>query len=234
MVSVDPFGLPFDEAIRFLRDKTAIPTLAWNDLWQHEHDAGFMVAKATSLALIEDFRDTLAAAIEAGTTLADFRRDFERIVTAHGWTGWTGEGSAAGRAWRARVIYDTNLRTARAAGRWEQIQRTKADRPWLRYVATLDNRTRPDHRHWHGTILPADHLFWQTHCPPNGWYCRCTIQQLSDRDLERRGWEPTADPDSSTDGIDPGFTYAPGRAGQREALAAALRSRADALGITVP
>ena len=43
----------------------------------------------------------------------------------------------------------------------------------LRYVAVLDARTRPEHRAWHGLILPIDHPLWDTHYPPNGWGCRC-------------------------------------------------------------
>ena len=34
---------------------------------------------------------------------------------------------------RLEIIYDTNLRTAHAAGAWEGIQDTKAFFPYLRY-----------------------------------------------------------------------------------------------------
>src|SRR5690606_34089558 len=86
-----------------------------------------------------------------------------------------------------RTIYETNLRMAHAAGRWERIERTAESRPYLRYVAILDGRERDEHRLWHGTVLPWDHPWWQTHMPPNGWGCRCKVMQLSDRDLERYG-----------------------------------------------
>ena len=79
-------------------------------------------------------------------------------------------------------------------GRWQRIERLAATSPWLRYVATLDNRTRPDHRRWHGTVLRFDHPFWQTHYPPCGWRCRCTVVQLSDEDLEEFGFEPSSGP----------------------------------------
>ena len=91
----------------------------------------------------------------------------------------------------------------------------------------LDDRTRPLHRAWHGTILNVDDPWWETHFPPNGWNCRCTVLQLSDRDLERHGWKPSARPAAGTprtflgrgmakaiqvpEGIDPGFAYNPGR-----------------------
>ena len=129
------------------------------------------------------------------------------------------------------MIYDTNIRMAHASGRWAQIQRVATRRPYLRYVAVEDSRTRPEHTAWHGTVLPVGDPWWSTHYPPNGWYCRCTTQSLSERDLERYGYKPsqTAPPVKMTprrintptgpvtvqvpDGIDPGFAYNPGEAG---------------------
>ena len=127
---------------------------------------------------------------------------------------------------RLATIFDTNLRMAHARGRWERIEALKEEMPYLRYVATLDARTRPDHRRWHGTVLPVDDPWWRSHYPPNGWRCRCTVQQLSERDLRRRGREVTPRPRDGTrkwtnrrtgeildipDGIDPGFERNVGR-----------------------
>ena len=64
-----------------------------------------------------------------------------------------------GSPWRLRTIFDTNLRMSYSRGRWERIERVAADMPWLRYVAVLDERTRPDHLRWHGTVLRFDHSF---------------------------------------------------------------------------
>lgn len=177
-------------------------------------------------ALLEDFQEAIAKALEEGTTLAEFRRDFDAIVERHGWS------FKGGRNWRTRVIFDTNLRTAHATGRFEAIERVKERRPYLRYVAVLDERTRPEHAAWHGTVLPVDHPWWSTHYPPNGWYCRCTVQSLSERDMDRFGYavsEPPASPlvtrrvgsgdEARTvqvpEGIDPGFAYHPGKAALR-------------------
>lgn len=233
MAEARPAPLPFDEAIRFLRQKVRLPTRTWTDLWQGMHARAFVVAGATKAGLIEDFHNAVDRALAEGRTLADFRKDFDRIVAAH---GWSYKGS---RGWRSAVILNTNLRTAYAAGKWQQAQRLKASRPYLRYVAVLDDRTRPEHRAWHGTVLPADDDWWKTHFPPNGWNCRCTVQQLSDRDLDRFGYEvsdqaPTVEtetrevntPDGKVavrvpKGIDTGFAYNVGEAawGRGEELA---------------
>lgn len=178
-------GLPFTEAVTFFRQKVRMPTNTWTDVWERMNGRAFVVAGAVKDELIADFQEAVAKGLEEGTTLADFRKDFDRIVAKHGWQ-YKGE-----RGWRSRVIFNTNMRTAYQAGRWQQIQRLKSRRPWLRYSAVLDNRTRPEHRGWHGTILDADDDWWSTYYPPNGWNCRCTVQQLSQRDLERLGIEPS-------------------------------------------
>lgn len=77
-----------------------------------------------------------------------------------------------------RTEYDTAQRTARAVGKWQQIERTKAAMPYLQYFTVGDGRVRPDHREWEGIILPVDHPFWDTHFPPNAWNCRCVVRQL--------------------------------------------------------
>lgn len=235
MADPKPGAVPFREAIGFFRQKLDLPTETWTDLWQGMHARAFVVAGAQQAELVADFRAAVDNAIANGTTLADFRKDFDRIVEAH---GWSYNGS---RGWRSKVIFETNLRTSYAAGKWEQAQRLKERRPYLRYVSVQDERTRPEHRDWHGTILPADDPWWSSHFPPNGWNCRCTVQQLSDRDLKRLGYQvsdkaPPVEMERRTvntpegkvpvdvpRGIDTGFSYnvgesAWGRGQQQSAL----------------
>jgi SPP1 gp7 family putative phage head morphogenesis protein len=212
------------EAINFLRKKVDVPTATWTDLWEAEHSIAFTVAGAQTDALVKDFHAAVDKAIADGETLETFRKDFDRIVEEH---GWSYNGS---RGWRSRVIFDTNMNTAYAAGRWEQIQRVKAQRPYLRYVH-LEGQAhpRPEHEAWDGTILPVDDDWWLTHYPPNGWFCHCTVQSLSEDDLQRYGYSvsdqapdspmveatvKTSDGGTKTtqvpEGIDPGFAYRPG------------------------
>jgi SPP1 gp7 family putative phage head morphogenesis protein len=220
-------GVPFEEAASFFRNKVRLPTRAWTDLKEGMHARAFVVAGATKDELLKDLQSSIQRAIDDGTGLAQFRKDFKQIVAKHGWS-YTGDSSRKGRAWRTKVMFETNLSMARAAGRWEQIQRVKRTRPLLRYVAILDTHVRPDHRRWHGTVLPVDDEWWQTHYPPNGWNCRCTVMSLSRRMMEDFGYTESASPpqfdpvrrkDPFGDGtialdrgIDPGFNYNVGEA----------------------
>lgn len=214
-------SLPFAEQIAFLRDKLDLPTARWTDLWQAGHDRAFVVAGAMKADLLADLHAAVLKGVAEGTTLETFRADFEAIVAKRGWTGWTGEGTQAGRAWRTRVIYSTNLRSSYAAGRWAQVQEVKAHRPYLQYRHNDSVlHPRPLHQSWDGLVLPADDPWWKTHWPPNGWGCQCRAFALNDRDLERLGKSgPDQAPNDGTyewrgrqipNGIDPGWAYAPG------------------------
>ncbi|EKE78438.1 PBECR2 nuclease fold domain-containing protein [Oceanibaculum indicum] len=213
----------FTEAIDYLRGKVRLPTRAWTDLWEGQHARGFVVAGAQTDALLADFHQAVTRATAEGRTLQQFREDFDRIVAAH---GWSYNGS---RGWRSRVIFQTNMRMAYAAGRWKQVQENKRTRPYLRYLAVKDSRTRPEHMALHGLVLPADDPFWERMYPPNGWNCRCTVQSLNARDLERYGYEVGTAPEIEEEarqintpdgqvtvtvpkGVDPGFAYNPGQA----------------------
>ncbi len=162
-------------------------------------------------------------AFEEGSTLEAFRADFDVLVKRHGWQGDTQDG------WRTSPIFRTQIAQAQAAGKWREIQNLKLQH--LRYVAIGDNRTRPQHLAWHDTILPADHPWWLTHFPPNGFNCRCSVMALNNRQLKRfdkkvseqappMNWveKITRDGDSYKKvqvpaGIDPGFAFNIGERG---------------------
>ncbi len=226
MADVAYGSLPFREQIEFFRRKVNVNTERWTDVWEAAHDHAFMVAGANRADLVADFRAAVERAIAEGATLEDFRKDFDRIVAKYGWS-YNG-----GRNWRSRVIYETNLRTSYAAGRWAQLQEERKWRPYWQYVhSDAVEHPRPLHVAWDGLILAADDPWWLTHFPPNGWGCQCSVQSLAARDLKRMGKTgPDQAPDDGTHvvtvgkrgpapfdvetpvGVDPGFGYAPGRA----------------------
>lgn len=202
--------VPFTEAIEFFRGKINLPSKSWDEMVGGINAKGFTVAGATKMDLLDDLRGAVNAAIESGETIGDFRARFDDIVQRH---GWSHKGT---RGWRTRVIYDTNLRTARMAGRWAQYQRVKARRPYLQYQTAGDSRVRPEHAAWDGIVLPIDDAWWQTHYPPNGWGCRCSTRSLSERQLQREGKTVSRAPDiERTERINPqtGEVFPPTPAG---------------------
>lgn len=231
-----PLLLP-EEAIAFFRAKGIAFGFDWRDVWQEEHAKAFTVAKAMSRDLIEDIRQAVDDALAKGTTLATFRAELTPLLMARGWWGrsletdpLTGEQRVVqlGSPARLRTIFDTNLRSAYAAGRWERVQRQKKVFPFLIYESVEDGRERPEHGAWHKTILPVDHPWWDTHYPPCGWNCRCTARPVNQRMLDRRGETVTEQPvrfperdyvnrrtgelTRTERGIDPGFSFNVGKA----------------------
>lgn len=71
-------------------------------------------------------------------------------------------------------------RQALAAREWVDIQREKELLPFLRYRTVGDARVREEHAGWEGTTLPVNHWWWNTHYPPNGYNCRCEVEQLAE------------------------------------------------------
>lgn len=215
-------SVPFEEAIKHLEEKIQIPTAFSSDLRGQANAKGFAVAGAMKADLLNDFHVAVTEALKNGESIGDFRKRFDKIVEEHGWS------YRGNRGWRTRVIYDTNMRTARAAGKWQQFQRVKEQRPYLIYQTVGDTRVREEHAMWNNTVLPVDDPFWDTHYPPNGWGCRCTVRSASKRDLERRGLEVSERPainlqdrvDTRTGedlgevpkGIDSGWDYNVGKA----------------------
>jgi hypothetical protein len=224
-------SLPFQEAIDFFREKINIPTKKWNDLWQGEHARGFMVAGASKTELLADFRSAVDKAIAEGTTLEDFRKDFDTIVEKH---GWSYNGS---RNWRSEVIYSTNIGTAYDAGRYKQMTDPDvlAYRPNWQYKHGGSLTPRLLHLSWDNLILPWNDPWWKDHYPRKGWGCKCRVFPMSDRDMKKAGKETTdTAPNDGTyqyvdkygeiqeipKGVDPGWNYNVGEAAWGKPIAA--------------
>lgn len=217
--TLDDARQQFQEQVDFFRAKLNLPTKRWDDVWQAAHDRAFMVAGAQKADLLNDLRAAVDKSLKGGS-IGDFRKDFATAVQKSGWTGWTGEGTKAGEAWRTRVIYQTNMASSYAAGRWKQLNDPELlkVRPFWRYIhndSVLN--PRPQHKAWGdaGLTLRADHAFWRTHFPPNGWGCHCSVQAVrgpkaGDVTDPPDGWDSIDAKTGSPPGIDKGWAYAPG------------------------
>jgi SPP1 gp7 family putative phage head morphogenesis protein len=249
-------GLPPDDTARAFAARDDLrTTVRWSEMWADDHARAFTVAKVAKLDLLASIRDSLRRVLEEGGTFEDWQRQIVPELQRAGWWGMVRDRELTGTSRtvivgprRLRTIYDTNLRVSRAAGLWARIQQRKDVAPFLRYSAVMDGRTRPLHREWHGTILPVDHPWWEEHFPPNGWNCRCTVMQISQRQIDANGWKVNEKPPRSRPprpfyragaerpeivpaGIDPGFGYNPGRSSLRaigEKAAATLEQTAAA------
>jgi hypothetical protein len=236
-------SLPFREQIAYFAQKLNLPTGHWTDIFHGEHARAFVVAGANRDAIVEDFRASLTKVTDEGMAYDQFLKDFDRIVETHGWS------YRGGRNWRSRVIYQTNVATSWAAGRYKQMTdpAVRSYMPYWRY-RHCDTVVHPRLQHlaWNGLVLPWDDGWWQTHYPPNGWGCHCWVEPLSRRDLARLGktgpdpapainWTerrintPTGPVTMKVpEGIDPGWGYNVGEAAWGRSEQALLMEQAAA------
>ncbi|PKN07639.1 MAG: phage head morphogenesis protein [Deltaproteobacteria bacterium HGW-Deltaproteobacteria-8] len=192
-------GLPPKDAISYLESKGAQITFDWKEVWQNAQAKAFTVAGVARLDVLEDIRGALKTALAEGKTQKWFAQQLEPVLRAKGWWGKRVESGPydqkggksrvvkMGSPARLNLIYRQNMQTAYMAGRYKQMLENADNRPWWRYVAVLDQRTRPAHRLLNGRTFRFDDAFWSSHYPPNGWGCRCRVQALSDVGLEREG-----------------------------------------------
>ncbi len=222
-MAVAGVNLEFAEQIAFLRRKVALPTEKWDDLRHGAHVRAASIAGVTNVALIED---VYRALIDHAGDYEAFKANFDDLIEAAGWAPrGRGDTETQQRAWRARLIYNTNMRTSYMAGRYEQM--TDPDmlrmRPWWRYRHNFARHPRKHHLALDGLVLAATNPWWRVYYPPNGWGCHCDVESLSDADLRRMGRSgpdpvPAGDPVRATDprtgqpelrwpGIDRGWEY---------------------------
>lgn len=109
-------------------------------------------------------------------------------------------------AW-LKAEYNAATASAQAAARWQDIERDKEALPMLRYVTAGDERVRRAHQLLDGVTLPVDDPFWDDFFPPNGWNCRCDVQQVVGPRTP-----PTLLPDDRE--IPPVFRNNPGKTGK--------------------
>ncbi len=246
------------EVSAYFRDKNLKPAFSLQDLWGQEHAYNVTVAKAVDAELLKTFQDSLQRAIDQGQSFETWRDQLRPELERLGWWGKRMVSDPTGKSpdkavdfsspRRLQTIFWSNVRSARAAGQWERAQRSKRALPFLLYVRTTSLEPREEHLAWVGVILPVDHEFWNTHFPPNGWGCKCSVRQLTRREAEKLLSEPgyTNDPGDflakttfvnrrtgqvtqEPKGIDPGWGTNPGLS-RAETLVENLTAKLDAAG----
>ena len=231
--------LPPAEAIAYFRSKGFAPRdqrFDYRDHWREDHARTFVVAKAMRDDVLWAIREEFDRALAEGRTIDQFRADLKPRLVALGWWGESLERDPLngeltevrlGSMRRLRVIFDTNMRTAHAAGHWARIQRTKTAFPYLHYIQIERPTKRHDHARFHDQIWRVDDPIWLRIYPPNGYFCGCTVIQRTERWMQRNGrtvsppldldeepWtnKRTGEVEMVPRGVNPGFDANPGAA----------------------
>lgn len=165
-----------DAAIEFWKQRAKLTDEEAKALGEGVKHRAFYVTGLAKQDLVQLVSDGIEEALKNGETLADFKARIAAAIQAQGWHDY-----------RVENIFRTNMQTAYSAGRYKKMQAVKASRPYWQYIAVMDKRVRPSHAILHEKVYPADHEFWATNYPPNGFRCRCGVRTLSARQVEKKG-----------------------------------------------
>ena len=195
-IEYDFAGLVDKAAFRYFKAKKILPGFSHYDVWLYQHSLAFTVAKMMDADMLAEVKDAIEAAQRNGTAFADFKKRLKPYLMAKGWWGeqimtdpLDGEPKLVqlGSTRRLKTIFDTNMRTAFAAGQWQRIQANKKALPYLRYNKSASGHPREGHRRYYGLILPVEHDIWKVIFPPNGYGCKCSVSALTARQAEEEG-----------------------------------------------
>jgi len=157
--------VPFDEAIEYFGARIPMTPERFAALSEGAKATAFMIGGVTRMDLVEGIHGAVLKAIEAGETLADFQGRVDDLFTSQGFAA-AEEGLGA---WRLETTFRTNIQTAYNVGRYEQMVDMTEAFPYWEYDAVNDGNTRPEHAALDGKVFPADHPFWDTWYPINGY-----------------------------------------------------------------
>ena len=184
------------EAVEYFAGKGNVLSWDYTDVWRETNAHAFTVAKATSMDVLQAIRSEVSKAVGPGQTFDAFKKTLRPRLEQMGWWGKqealdidTGEITKVqlGSVRRLRTIYQTNVQTSYMAGRYKRYVDNAVSRPYWRYVAIMDGRTRPAHAALHGKVFRWDDPIWSIIFPPNGWGCRCRVVALTEAEFRALG-----------------------------------------------
>lgn len=190
--------LRFDEAIDWFRARLPITDDELDRLSASSRSQAWTIAGVSQLSIVQQVFDSIAKAIEKGTSFDDWKKVAVAPLTA----AWGTPNSP-----RAETTFRNGVQSALNRGRYKQMKDPEVVelRPFWQLDAILDSRTSPICNDLDGTILPQDSNFWDTHTPPLHHRCRTGLRSLRKADAERRGVRATPPKTLAA----PGFGAAP-------------------------
>lgn len=200
------------DARRFLSRKAVVETEDWDDLKWGEHSHAFTVAHSTYGGALEDIFQAVNQARDSGESYETFAKNLRGIMEKRGWYGRQDKGPEDKEYinWRSKLIYHVNMRTAYSAGNYRQQLRGAEGRPiWVWHSKLIGKNRRQDHVAMHGKAFRYDDPFWNSHYPPDGWGCECSVVTQSEAGAEREGIEVLS---SGSDGQPPALMGPDGKA----------------------
>lgn len=82
-----------------------------------------------------------------------------------------------------KTEFNTAFSRSQASRQWLDIEAQANVFPLLKYSTVEDQRVRDDHDLLNDIIKPVNDPFWNRFYPPNGWNCRCIVEQIEEGEV---------------------------------------------------
>lgn len=186
------FNLSPKDAISYLEQKGFKIGWDWHETLDDAHSKAFTVAKVARMDLLQDIRQSLISAMEKGQTLEQWKASIAPTLQNKGWWGKKTVINPEGREQevqlgsprRLRTIYDTNMQSAFAAGRYKAMMAGSETRPYWEWRHITISNPRKQHVALDGRLFRFDDPFWGVAYPPSEWGCKCRVIARSAREVE--------------------------------------------------
>jgi SPP1 gp7 family putative phage head morphogenesis protein len=175
----------FREAIEAIEKRHPVSRDEFDRLDKYERENAFTASRVAEARVLQNVLDALQTSVREG---ADFN-EFKDSVGAQLVESWGGEIPG-----RIELIFRQNTMTAYNEGRHTAYSSptVKKARPYLRFDASMDDRTTDECAECNGTVLPADDPFWATHSPPLHFACRSILVPLTAEEAGEEGVDEEA------------------------------------------
>lgn len=181
---IDITAVAIPDLVAWIGDKRPLAIGEWNEIGEEEYARSFTTAKSAGYDIVSDLYREFQRNLDEQLTEVDYAKRVIPILKAKGWLSDQPDSVLADRV---DLIYNTNLRIARAVGKWQNYQQQKQGLPYLIFRAVGDYRTRKGHLALNNLILPVDHPIWRRAFAPLYFRCRCAVDQLSRSQALRKG-----------------------------------------------
>jgi len=177
-------AMPYDEALRFFRDKRIISPAEFDALEDRFKTGGFVARQLASQRLQEVARAAIESLLAQDLTIPEVVRAIRDAEAPE--IAATGIAPAS-PAYLENVIR-TNTATAYGAGRYAAMNDPAVVvlRPWRQNWSAGDQRVRPGHAALHGLVFAATSELAARYAPPLHYQCRCSQTTLSARQFTDR------------------------------------------------
>lgn len=175
---LNPFNLPFSEAINWFIKKFPVLYDVIDDITQKVNEQFFYIKRSTELEVTKKLYNNLLDNLKNGGTFKKWLEASKDILNK------TGLGDSP---WYLELVYRNNMMSSYNAGAFYNQELNKKNKPYGLYDGVDDNRQSDICKALDGKVYPLDHPFWNNYLPPNHHGCRSRRITLSKEEVEEYG-----------------------------------------------